>query len=65
MPGKKDCFDPFNKNDGTKICFFLICFAPWQETFADAGDVDGGGPFRTMLIQKGILKYVLFKLFEK
>ena len=22
---------------------FSILFAPWQETFADAGDADGGG----------------------
>ena len=27
--------------------FFLICFAPWQETFADTGDV--GGQFGTIL----------------
>ena len=23
--------------------FFSNLFAPWKETFADAGDVDGGG----------------------
>ena len=27
----------------TKYVFFLSFFAPWQETFADAGDGDGGG----------------------
>ena len=24
------------------MCFFLICFAPWQKTLAAAGDGDGG-----------------------
>ena len=28
--------------------FFSICFAPWQETFADAGDGDGDGGGGTM-----------------
>ena len=27
------------------MCFFLNLFAPWQETFADAGDGDGGDLF--------------------
>ena len=31
-----------------KKCFFSNLFAPWQETFADAGDGDGG-PFGTIL----------------
>ena len=32
--------------------YFYNLFAPWQETFADAGDGDGGEPFRTILIRK-------------
>ena len=32
------------------MCFFLNLFAPLLETFADAGNGDGGGPFRTILI---------------
>ena len=34
----------FHKNDTTnhQTLFFSNCFVPWQETFADAGDGDGG-----------------------
>ena len=29
-------------------CVFSNLFAPWQETFANAADGDGEGPFETM-----------------
>ena len=29
-------------------CVFFNLSAPWQETFADAGDGDEGGPFGTI-----------------
>ena len=36
------------------MCFFQKKNAPWQETFADARDGDGGEgePFRTILVPK-------------
>ena len=42
----------FNEDYGKayKKYVSLICFAPWQETFADAGDgMTGGGSFGTIL----------------
>ena len=32
-----------NQRKSSNMRFVLILFAPWQETFADAGDVDGRG----------------------
>ena len=49
-----DFLDFYLKNNrkSSKVCVFPI-FAPWQETFADAGDGDGDGagggpPFGTI-----------------
>ena len=36
-----------NHRKSSNMCFFQF-FAPGQETFADAGDEDGGGPFGTI-----------------
>ena len=39
----------FNKNNGkSSNIYFSKLFAPWLETFADAGDGDEGGPFGTI-----------------
>ena len=44
-PLARDFFYFFDRYDGksSKICFFLNCFSPWYETFADAGDGVGAG----------------------
>ena len=32
----------FYHRKSSNMCFFINCFDPWQETFVDAGDGDGG-----------------------
>ena len=46
---------------------FIYFFAPWLETFADAGDEDGGGgePLRTILVQKIVFGIWTFQFFDK
>ena len=46
--------------------FFSNLCNPWQETFADAGDGDGGGgdPFRTILRQKTCFRNSTFQVFR-
>ena len=52
-----DLFGFFRKIiENDQQCVFFYLFAPWQETFADAGDGDGErgwdhlGPFGTNLV---------------
>ena len=39
-----------NHRNSSNFVFLLICLPPWQETFADARDGDGGGPFGSISI---------------
>ena len=49
-----------------KILFYSNRSAPWQETFVDAGDGDGGGKlFGTILVQTHIMPNISAYFFDK